>query len=87
MDKIIKGGKVIQIVLNEFKEDIFSKEELIGSLEKEWSLKVDSIKFVNCSGDQFNFEELLDYFLMKGKLLKKGDKFTSNPEFVCGCKH
>lgn len=85
MDQKIKAGKVLQNVMDHFQNKEFTSEQLKEVLVKEFEIELNDLKFVNCSGAEFNFLELLNFLVSKGKLLKKEDKYNLNSEFVCSC--
>ena len=85
MTEQIPAGKVLQNIVNAFKDKEFNIKELKESLESEFKEKINEIKFVNCSGAEFNFSKLLEFLVSKGKLLANEDMYSLNPEFVCSC--
>ncbi len=85
MDQKIKAGKVLQNVMDHFQNKEFTSEQLKEVLTKELEIELNDLKFVNCSGEEFNFPDLLDFLVYKGKLLKKEDQYNLNSEFVCSC--
>jgi probable metal-binding protein len=88
MDKQIAAGKVLQQITESFQNEEFTSNQLKALLDKVFNCSSNEMKFVNCSGREFNYVELLDFFVTKGKLLKKEEKkYTFNPDFVCNCKH
>jgi len=86
MAEQIPAGKVLQKIVDHFKNEEFTLEQLKEVLTNEFRVELKEIKFVNCSGTEFNFPELLDFLVSKSKLLKKGDKYSLNSEFVCSCE-
>ena len=85
MNQKIKAGKVLQKVMDHFQNKEFTSGQLKEVLVKEFEMELNDTKFVNCSGAEFNFTELLDFLVSKRKLLKQEDQYHLNSEFVCSC--
>ena len=81
------ANKVMGLIKACLSNESFSSEKLVQTIktETDWDLEQDT--FNNCHGACFKFDELLDFFVSKGKLLKNEDGFCLNPEFSCGCQH
>jgi probable metal-binding protein len=47
----------------------------------------DDAVFANCSGRQFTFDELIDFFQGKGRILIKGDLIVLNLGDEGHCRH
>ena len=47
----------------------------------------DGAVFANCSGRQFTFDELIDFFQNKGRIHIKGDLIVLNPGEEEHCQH
>jgi probable metal-binding protein len=85
---IIPANKVMGIVKDFFSDISFDKHKLKEKLEEEFQIKsIENISFENCHQDTFNFDDLLDFFVQRGKLTKNNDLFELNRNFKCGCSH
>jgi len=70
-------------ILELLSEKDYSKSKLLEKIEKEFG---EDVKFTNCSGLTFDFEEVLDFMIGKGKIsIDENDNVGLDSG--CGCSN
>ena len=84
---MIHAKEVMRIIKEDFGKEEFTKKELASKVQDAFSRSIDTLEFHNCHGSTFSFETLLPFFVSKGKLNLKDNKYSCEPELNCSCSH
>ncbi len=79
MVEIIHGHEILNLIKqNKFK----SKQELKLAIDN----KFGQVNFTNCSKNEYTFEEIMQFFQEKGKIIEKDNELKLNLS-TCSCSH
>ncbi len=86
METTIAAREVLIKIKEHFGKNLFTIDQLGEQLNKSFEGKLDTILFQNCHGSDFTFDQLINFFVLKVKLVKVDEKFSLAKEFSCSCE-
>ena len=82
---MIEAKKVLMKVNEGFGNRGFSLDEMKQLLESSLGINSSNATFQNCHGTEFTFNQLIDFFVAKGKLESQDGTYKVSTNFKCGC--
>jgi probable metal-binding protein len=86
MEKTIPAKEILMKIKEYFNDTQFTIDELKIQLKNSFENKLETLIFQNCHESQFNINELIEFFVQKGKLMKEDNKFKL-VKSSCHCTH
>ena len=83
----MKAGKVLMKIKEHFSDKEFSLNDIKQLISTELEIDPNLEKFQNCHGSEFTLDQLINFFVSKGKLEQNNGNLKVVKDFKCGCSH